>query len=380
MNSIFKYAFLVSLIALLACQESSTASNNQTTAPTQEPPSLETMIGQMLMVGFRGIRPEEVSEQFLQNLATGKIGGTVLFDYDVVNKEFVRNIKSPEQVQSLITYLQENAKVPLLVAVDQEGGKVNRLKAKYGFPASVSNKYLGTVNNLDTTRMYAAKNAQNLKSLGFNVNFSPAVDVDLNPKNPVIGKYERSYSSDHEVVIRNAKVWIEEHEKKGILSTLKHFPGHGSSDADSHEGFTDVTKYWQEKELIPFREILKEDQLLSVMTAHVFNSNLDADYPATLSPNVIDKYLRREWKFNGLVFSDDLQMNAVNKLFDFETIVYRSILSGVDILVYGNNLEHDDAIPEKVIQTVIGLVESGKISKERIRQSYDRIMAVKNKL
>jgi beta-N-acetylhexosaminidase len=257
---------------------------------------------------------------------------------------------------------------------------VNRLKPRYGFPGSVSAKYLGKIDNVDSTRHYALLSAQTLKEMGFNVNFAPVVDVDLNPQNPVIGKYERSFSDKAETVIEHASIWVQVQGSLGIISTLKHFPGHGSSEADSHMGVTDITGYWNEKELRPFREIGKSGNSVAIMTAHVVNKNLDPTYPATLSEKVITGILREEFGFDGLMFSDDLQMKAVNEWFDFETILKRSIEAGVDILVFGNNLEYDEQVPEKAVNAIQRMVDNGEISNERIKKSYDRIMKMKEKI
>jgi len=329
------------------------------------------MIGQMIMVGVKGMKEEDISPAFLKQIDQGYIGGIVLFDYDVTTKKAYRNIESPAQVKKLITDLKSHASIPLLMAVDQEGGKVNRLKAKYGFPKSVTAKYLGTLDNIDSTKYYAIQNAQTLKSLGFNVNFSPVVDVDLNPANPVIGKYERSYSDKSEIVIKHATAWIKEQDAQGILSTLKHFPGHGSSDADSHEGITDVTKYWSTEELVPFKVVSALDYQIAIMTAHVQNNQLDSIYPATLSEKVIQKILREDWQFDGLVFSDDLQMKAVNAIYDFETILQKSIEAGIDVLVFG------ETIPRRAVKAIAKMVAEGRISRERIELSYGRILHVK---
>ncbi len=339
--------------------------------------SLEEMIGQMIMIGFRGFTIEEVSPKIKKQIESGRTGGIILFDYDVVKKEAVRNIKSPEQVKQLVSDLQELAPEPIFVGIDQEGGKVNRLKTRYGFPASVSNKYLGNLDNIDSTQFYARRNAILLKDLGINVNFSPAVDMEVNPENPVIGKVERSYGVDAKLVTKHANIWIAEQRKQGIISTLKHFPGHGSSRSDSHYGVTDITKYWSEKELEPFKSLVKEDQKLAVMTAHVVNQNLDDEYPATLSRKIIDGILREKLAFNGVVFSDDLQMKAVNKQFGFETIVLKAIEAGVDVLVTGNNLEYDEDFADKAFEMILKLVEEGKISEERIQLSYSRIQKLK---
>ncbi len=371
--------FLLILLAL-SCQNP-TPTNNETVAEeTTADPTLEQMIGQMLMVGFRGMTIDSVSQTIKTQIQSGRIGGIILFDYDVLRKEAVRNIASPDQVKQLIHDLKALTDQPLLMAVDQEGGRVNRLKPTYGFPVSVSSKYLGALDNLDSTRFYAQRNAENLKSLGFNLNFAPVVDVDLNPNNPVIGGYERSYSADPAIVTRHARAWISAHVKEGIISTLKHFPGHGSSDSDSHAGFVDITEYWQEKELEPFRQVLGDAQLTALMTAHVVNHKLDSIYPATLSKNVITGILRDQWQYDGVVFSDDLHMKAVNALFDFETILKKSIEAGVDILVYGNNLGYDEEIANKAITAITRMVEQGELPRERIEQSYRRIMQLKSKL
>ena len=367
-----KLLILLLSFFIFSCENSTPSSP---TPPTKE--ELKTMIGQMIMIGCRGKTPEQVSPKIINHLEKGNVGGIILFDYDVIKKAFDRNIESPEQVKTLVQHLHQKSKTPLMMAVDQEGGVVNRLKPKYGFPRSVSAKYLGDLNNTDSTKYYATLNAKTLKELGFNVNFSPVVDIDLNPNNPVIGKHERSYSNNVNTIVKHASTWIKEHADQGILSTLKHFPGHGSSDADSHEGFTDVTKQWQRIELEPFQKVLQKNPSTAVMTAHVFNSQLDTLYPATLSDKVIDDILRKDFQFDGIIFSDDLQMKAVHQLFDFETIIKRSLIAGVDILVFGNNLEYDEDIPDRVIETVLKLIEAGEISTERIQASYDRILKQK---
>ncbi|GLR17409.1 glycosyl hydrolase [Portibacter lacus] len=333
------------------------------------------MIGQMIMIGFRGMNIDEVSESVKTSIKDEKVGGIILFDYDVVKKEAKRNISSPGQLKTLIADIQNLSDTPLFMAVDQEGGRVNRLKTKYGFPKSVSNKYLGTLDDVDSTKFYAHQNADLLSRMGFNVNFAPDVDLEINPTNPVIGKIERSYGPDVETVTKHAGIWIDEHNKKSIISVLKHFPGHGSSDADSHLGVTDITKYWSEIELEPFKALAPKKRV-AIMTAHVLNTNLDS-VPATLSEKIIKKILREDWEFDGLLFSDDLHMAAVNAMYDFDNIIEMSLNAGVDVFVFGNNLKYDEDIPNKVIESVSKMVKSGAIEESRIKASYDRIMREK---
>lgn len=371
MNSKF-FIITIIIFTLLSCK------NQKQTSRAKEV-DLKQMIGQMIMVGFRGMSVDSINNQLLDQIENGLVGGVILFDYDIESKSTNRNIKSPQQVKTLIADLQKKSKTSLFIAVDQEGGMVNRLKPKYGFPKIASSKYLGELNVTDSTKHYASLNANNLKQLGFNVNFAPVVDIDLNPQNPVIGKYERSYSNKSDIVIQHAKTWIQAHDSLGIISTLKHFPGHGSSDADSHEGFTDITNYWSDIELTPFKTLSAMDYNIGIMTAHVFNNNIDSIFPATLSKKTIQSILRDDWNFKGLIFSDDLQMEAVNKLFDFKTILKNSINAGVDILVFGNNLEYDEAVPKKAVSLIVSMIENGEISKGSIEESYKRIMEAKRK-
>jgi len=365
------------LFSLSACDKPSAPEQVKEEKEKTIDRALEKQIGQMLMVGFRGFELKEVGAPILNQIESGYLGGVILFDYDVVKKKAERNIKSPDQVRQLITDIKSKAETPLFVAVDQEGGRVNRLKTKYGFPATVSAKYLGQLDNIDSTKYYALQSAKNLKSLGFNVNFAPVVDIDLNPNNPVIGKIERSFSANADMVIKHGKAYVEMQDAMGIISTLKHFPGHGSAAADSHKGVTDITAYWKREELSPFKAISEAKSSVAIMTAHVINKNIDSLYPATLSKKVITDILREELKFSGLVFSDDLQMKAVNAMYPFETIVQKAIEAGVDILVIGNNLEYDELVAEKAVKIIYKLVEDGTISRDRIQASYDRIMRVK---
>lgn len=375
MNTTTSVFFLLLLLAF-SCSPPAEQEESQDNGET----ITDAMIGQMIMIGFRGKQITEVSPTIKEQIEKGMAGSIVLFDYDVVNKEFDRNIESPDQVRQLIADIQTLAPQPLLIAIDQEGGRVNRLKPRYGFPGLPSAQHLGELDNLDSTAHYARLNAENLQSLGFNVNFAPVVDLNVNPDNPVIGGIERSFSADPEAVIRHARTWISVHDSLGVASVLKHFPGHGSSTSDSHEGFTDVSDTWQPEELTPYRRLLKTDAAVGVMTAHVYNSRIDSLYPATLSPHYINGLLRDSIGFDGVVFSDDLNMKAVHGLFDFDTIIRKSIEAGVDVLTFGNNLEYDESIAPKAIGAIRRLLEEGKISPERIEASYDRITAMKEKL
>lgn len=338
---------------------------------------LKDKIGQMVVVGFRGTEANDNSyiTKVIKDL---RIGGVILFDYDVPSKSSPRNITSPEQTSKLITDLKGYATVPMLISIDAEGGKVNRLKPKYGFMQIMSPKQMGN-SSLEIVKGEAGKLSYELKTLGFNMNFAPVLDVDINPKNPVIGGLERSFSSDLNKVIENARAFIQVQKENGIISVVKHFPGHGSSEGDSHLGLVDVTKTYKEKELIPYQELQKEGSLEAVMTAHIINTKIDNNYPATLSPLFLQNILRNKIGFQGVVISDDMQMNAIASNYGFEDAVIRAVNAGCDILVLSNNSTavYDEKLPYKTVDVIYKAVKEGVISKERIDQSYERILNLK---
>jgi len=346
---------------------------------TEQDVSLEVKIGQMLMVGFRGLEVSD-DDPIVQDIRDRHIGGVVLFDYDVPTKTPVRNIESPEQVKALVEALQAVASTPLLVAIDQEGGKIRRLKEKFGFPPTVSHQYLGIMNDLALTRKHATAMAQTLAQLGINLNLAPVVDLNTNPDNPIIGQLERSFSADPDIVTNHALEFIRAHHEQGVLCTLKHFPGHGSSADDSHLGLVDVTNTWSPTELEPYANIIKAGEADVIMTAHVFNANLDPEYPATLSKPTITGILREELGYDGVVISDDMQMGAIADHYGFETAIQATIEAGVDIIAIANNSVYEEDIAARTIALIKQLVQDGKISEARINESYQRIQRLKSKL
>jgi len=352
---------------------------SQPGGPFPENPGLDFKIGQMLKIGFRGMSVNE-SDHIQRDLQQYHLGGVVLFDYDVPNREPVRNIESESQLRKLVHQLKEMSTVPLLVTIDQEGGRVARLKPARGFPPTVSHQYLGNAGYEDTTRVYAGLIAMTLARNGINANLAPVVDVNINADNPIIGGIERSFSSDPEKVTKHAAWFIEMHHNLGLITTLKHFPGHGSSENDSHLGLVDVTGLWSEKELIPYQRLIDKGLADMIMTAHIFNSNWDPDYPATLSKNVITGILRKDLGFDGVVMSDDMQMEAIRSHYGLETAVKQAILAGVDILSFANNSVYDADIVPKVHGIIKSLVAEGIITESRIDESYARILKLKKEL
>jgi beta-N-acetylhexosaminidase len=346
----------------------------------QDDDALKDKIARMLLVGFRGteLTPDNPVYGDIKNL---HIGGVILFDYDVPSKSRQRNIKSPEQLKKLIDGLQQLSSAKLLVAIDEEGGKVSRLKPAYGFPRTVTAKLQGMHNDTSFTARYAAQTAATLASLGVNLNFAPCVDLDVNPDCPVIGKLERSFSSDAAIVAKHAAIWINEHAKRNILTCPKHFPGHGSATNDTHAGSADVTRSWSEAELLPYRELVKTGNVRLIMTSHVFNARLDSLYPATMSKAILTGLLREQLGFNGVIVSDDLAMGAIADHYRLDEAMEKAINAGVDMLCLSNNGKtYDPQIAAKAIDIIFRLVKTGKIPLQRIDESCQRIMNIKNGL
>jgi beta-N-acetylhexosaminidase len=342
--------------------------------------SIDEKIGQMLLIGFRGTEINEKSK-IVQDIKRFNLGCIIIFDYDQPSKSPKRNIVNAKQLKLLCSNLQKYAPTKLFIGIDQEGGKVNRLKTRFGFPPTVSAQYLGKLNNSDTIKKYSESTAAILSELGINLNFAPCVDLNSNPLNPAIGWFERSFSADPKIVSDIAMEIVNINNRHNVISTLKHFPGHGSSKDDSHLGFVNVTDTWESKELIPYSTLIKSGNCDMIMTAHIFNSKLDPVYPATLSKKILTHILRDSLGYNGVIISDDMQMKAIAEHYGLNTAIEKAINAGVDILSFANNtFVYEEDIAERAFTTLKDLVESGKISKERIDESYQRIMKLKNKI
>jgi len=340
--------------------------------------NLEKKVAQMLLIGFRGTQVNQDSYIY-KVLKDMDIGGVVLFDYDVPSQSYPRNIISPEQTKKLISDLQAQAQTPLFVAVDAEGGRINRLKEKYGFIQIPSAQEIGKSHPQNAEFTYHMLSCE-LAYLGFNLNLAPVVDLNLNPKNPVIGSLERSFSKDPQTVIDFALAFINAHDKNGVISALKHFPGHGSSAHDSHLGIVDVTDTYQNCELNPYSELIKRGKAQMIMTAHIMNSKVDPDYPATLSPNFLNKILRKKLNFKGVIISDDMQMGAIQENYGFSEALIRAVNAGCNILTLSNNARiYDEEAIYKALDIIIHAVKSGKISMDKINNSYRKIIDLKTK-
>lgn len=342
---------------------------------TPKEPTLEKKIASLIVIGFHGIgiTPESAIAGEIKE----GVGGVILFDQDPLNKMKRKNIVNAEQLRQLNADLQNISGDKLLICVDEEGGKVARLKEKDGFETFPSAEDVAKGGAKEAASYYDAM-AKMLAHNGINTNFAPSVDL-LFSYNPIIAGKNRSFSSDPEVVSRYASVFVDEHRRNHVLTVIKHFPGHGSSRGDSHKGFTDVTTTWTPQELEPFQQMIEAQKVDMIMTAHIFNKHLDTEYPATLSYKINTELLRNKMHYKGVIITDDLQMAAIHKHYTLEESVTLALNSGVDLLLFANQLEKPVGL-DAIVKVIKEQVKAGKISEKRIDEAYGRVTKLKERL
>lgn len=331
--------------------------------------SLRHKISQMIMVGFPGTTLSDT--MIVNDIQTRGVGSVILF---------AGNITSPAQITNLNSQLQQLSSTHLFIAVDQEGGRVARLKASNGFQNTHTAELIGIFNSEDSTRVWAEKMSNWLSQTGFNLDLAPVADVNVNPSSPAIGGLDRSFSHIPSVVFQHCSWFIDEMNQKNILTALKHFPGHGSAFVDSHLGFTDITNTWSNSELIPFQTLFQNGFEDFVMSGHLFNANIDSVYPASLSNKTLTDLLRNDLGFQGLIITDGMFMNAITNNYSFEDAVTLAINAGNDILLYTTNKLGGRSLVDSVVNIVVDKISQGIITESRIDESYNRIMLKKQLL
>ena len=326
--------------------------------------SIEQKVGQLIVVGFEGTR---VNADIKSNISQHCVGGVTLF---------ARNIQSPRQVARLTYDLQKltretELRIPLFIATDQEGGWVARLKT--GATVFPGNMALGAARSTELAEQAGRISAIELAAVGINLNFAPVMDVNNNPRNPVIDR--RSFGESPDLVSRLGTAYIKGLQQNDVLATAKHFPGHGDTTIDSHTDLPTVghkVERIQAIELKPFRAAIKSE-VGAIMTAHIVYSAFDSDRPATLSQPILTNLLRGELGFEGLIITDDMEMKAIDKRYRSGEAAVMAIEAGADMVLslwtYQNQV--------KVCNALVSAVKSGRISEERIDQSVDRILKYK---
>jgi beta-N-acetylhexosaminidase len=316
---------------------------------------LDRDVAGLFAVGFQGTSP---SPEVLELVRRGAYGVIL----------FARNVVDAEQVAALAAELKRAAGRPLLVSIDQEGGRVARLRAPHGFTELPPMRAVGGTGDAALAEAVGRLLGRELRAVGVDQDYAPVVDVDTNAQNPVIG--DRSLSRDPAAVARLGAALARGLQAEGVAACAKHFPGHGDTSQDSHRDLPRLPHplaRLREVELVPFRALARAG-VASVMTAHVVFEALDARRPATLSAAVM-RLLREECGYDGCVVSDDLEMKAVAEHFPLEEVVPAAVQAGVDALL----VCHQPAVQHRAIDLLRRAVEAGEVSRERLAEARRRV-------
>ena len=355
------------LLAVLAALSLSAAAQAAT---------LEQMAGQMIVVGFQGDDADDAAVVKLRDdLAAGRLGGVMLLKI---------NVKSLDAVAAMnAAFRAASPDLPPFLTLDQEGGAVERLTKDVGFTEIANAATIASENSPAEAEAIYAQMAASIAELGFTVNFGPVADININPNNQVIAKFGRAFSADPAVVASYDAAFIEAHHAAGLLTALKHFPGHGSSTADSHEGFVDITETWQSSELDPYRTLIGEDLADMVMVGHLYHadySDAGTQTPSSLAPQWITGMLRGELGYGGVVISDDLEMGAIRDHFTLKQTVTKAVRAGMDVLLFSNTSDYRASLGQEILDILLAEAAADPAFAALIEESYERIVALKGRI
>jgi beta-N-acetylhexosaminidase len=326
--------------------------------------SLDEKIGQMFIIGLEGHTMDDSAIEMLEKY---KVGGFILLGENIDNSMQLLHI-----INELKSTNKKN-KIPLFISVDEEGGKISRMPDE--LKKIPTNRIIGQKNDKEFSYNIGSIIAEEIKSFGFNINFAPVLDIDSNPNNPVIG--DRSYGSNEKIVSDLGIQTMKGIQSKGVISIVKHFPGHGDTSVDSHVGLPKVDKdvnSLMEFELIPFKDSI-ENNVDGIMIAHILFNNIDPHNPATLSSKIIEELLRGKLNYEGLVLTDDMTMGAIMENYDIGDAVVKSIDAGSDIVLVCHGYEN----MIQALESLKDAVENGIIQENRIDESLYRILKIKEK-
>ena len=326
--------------------------------------SIQEKVGQMLMIGMD---TNYITERIKLMITKYKIGGIILYR---------KNFNTYEEMLALIKKLKDlnkENKIPLWIAIDQEGGRVNRMpKEILNLPAA--NK-IATKGGIEAVEKSAEIIGEMLKQSGYHVNFAPVLDIKRFKDNHAIG--DRCYGAKKEEVEKYGVAFMKKLQEQGILSVIKHFPGHGATKKDSHfflPMIKERMEYLEKEDMYPFQQAIKNGAE-AILIGHLLIRNVTGIFPASLSKKFIVKYLRKKYRYNGLIITDDLKMRAIRLWYGEEFAVRKAFEAGNDVIVFRLHQEEE----RKAIETVMKQVKSGNLKEARINRSVRRIVKLKEK-
>lgn len=333
-------------------------------AIAQETATLRQKAARMLLLGFIGDNADtDGARHVASHLSERRIGGVLFLRH---------NVRSREGVEGMTAWF--NGLSPdAWMAVDQEGGAVQRLSSDLGYSAIPRAHVVSEERSVDEAAELYRAAAHEFRAAGFNMNLAPVADVQ-DDENGVIGRWGRGYGDDGERIAAYAGAFIEAFEQVGANCAIKHFPGHGTSTGDSHHGFVDISSTWTEAELEPFRRLINAGQAHLIMGGHLTHSGLDpAGDPVTFSRPILTDLLRGQMGYTGALITDDLDMGAIRENYNQREAVIRSIQAGNDIIMMSNSAAPDPELPQRFADWVEEAVAAGELTERRIDQSMARL-------
>ncbi len=330
---------------------------------------LAAAVAELLLVGFYGASSASPSARLLaRQVRRGQVGAVFFVN---------QNIGTAEEVAGLLRLFRSGTVRPLL-AIDHEGGIVQRLTEVHGFTrVPAAREVAATMSPVEARALYALAGRE-LAALGFNINFGPVLDVD-EPGNPAIGVFGRAYDTVPERIAAYGQAFIEGFASAGILCVAKHFPGHGRAVGDSHKGAADISATWTEAELEPFaRLIASPNTPPMVMTGHLRLDSMAPDgRPATVSVPIVTGLLRQRLGYRGVVVTDDLDMGAVSRLMSRKDAVVQALVAGSDLLMIKNLFGYDPLMPQRAVSWVRGAISRGLLSRVQVMAAAERVRALR---
>lgn len=334
-----------------------------------------------LMIGFRGTKPDDAGVlKALTYLKEGLIEGVLFFAYNIID---------PLQIKELTQAFKEaSPHMPPLLAVDQEGGKVQRLSDQNGFLSFPSALEIAGSHSVSEAHAVYQQMAQQTHEAGFNYVFGPVVDLH-DEGSPIIGKLGRSYGPRPETVCEYARAFIDAHRQVGVLTCLKHYPGHGLASGDTHQGCVDVTSSFQHKERSPFKTLMASGHAESVMSSHLYHQQWDRHFPVSLSETIIPHYLRQDDQYQGVVVTDDLHMGAIGKYFFFESTLVQALRAQNDLLIFSSHpaanggvkdFDPKASLPEQLPNSLQRFLSKGLITQEALQKAHERVQRLRQRL
>jgi beta-N-acetylhexosaminidase len=332
---------------------------------------LAEAVAELLLLGFYGANAASPSARLLaRQVHRGQVGAVFFVN---------QNIGKLDEVTGLLRLFRTGANWPLL-AIDHEGGIVQRLTRAHGFTrVPAAREVAATMSPVQARSLYA-KAGQELSALGFNVNLGPVLDID-EPTNPAIGVFGRAYATDPERIANYAQAFVDGYASAGILCAAKHFPGHGLAVNDSHDGAADISATWTQAELEPFSRLFASRHMPSmVMTGHLRLDSVAPDgRPATISAPIVTGLLRERLGYRGVVVTDDLDMGAVTQIMGRKDAVVQAIAAGCDLLMIKNLFGYDPLLPQRAVGWVRAAIARGVLTETQVMEAAERVRAIRRR-